>query len=425
MRYTPSSPEEREQMLEYLGIKGVDELYADVPSEILLKEGLKVGEGLSEQELARHMREVAGKNRADTSFLGAGAYRHYIPAAVDHIISRSEFYTSYTPYQAEVSQGVLQALFEYQSMMCELTGQEVCNATMYDGSTALAEACVMAHNMTGRDEILVSDLLHPDYVEVLKSYCSAGDLKLTVVESDDGLQDKLEPGDETAAVVMQNPNYHGCLEEMAGVKEKAAENGSLLICCVVEITSLGLVKPPPADITVCEGQGYGNPLSYGGPSYGVLATKLENVRRMPGRLVGETVDEDGKRGFALTLQAREQHIRREKALSNICTSQSLCGIAAAAHLALLGPEGVRRMALESHRNAAYLSESISKLDGFSLAYDHPFYNEFLVECPEGTYERVLEAGMMPGHMVSDDRMLLCTTEIHRKDDLDRLVEVLG
>jgi len=424
MRYTPSSPDERAEMLKHLGVGSASELYSDIPEGITLKDRLKLGGGLSEQELMRHMKGLASLNRTGTSFLGAGCYRHHIPAAVKHIISRSEFYTSYTPYQAEVSQGVLQALFEYQSMMCELTGQEVCNATMYDGSTALAEACVMAHNITKRDGILVSDTLHPHYLEVLRTYCEAGGLKLTVVESDDGTSRNLKPTGETAAVVVQNPNFHGCIEDTDALTAKAHKTGSLLIGCVVEATSLGILKPPAADITCGEGQSLGNPVSFGGPSFGFLTTSMEHVRRMPGRLVGETVDVDGRRSYVLTLQAREQHIRREKAASNICTAQSLCGIAAAAYLALLGPAGLRAVALNSHRNAVYLSGRLGRLKGFKLAYKHPFYNEFLMKCPAGTYERIIGAGMTPGLRVGNDLMLFCTTEVHRKADLDMLAEAL-
>ena len=415
-------------MLEYLGVSGVNELYTDIPDGELLNRPLKIPVELSEQELSRHMREVSSNNVTGRSFLGAGCYGHYVPAAVDAIISRSEFYTAYTPYQAEVSQGVLQALFEYQSMMCELTNQEVCNATMYDGSTALAEACVMAHNIIKRNEIMVSDTLHPDYRAVLKTYCESGGLKLTVVESKDGSSDNITPTDETAAVIVQSPNFFGCLEDTAKMKEKANIKGALMIGCVVEATSLGLINPPAADITVCDGQAFGNPTSFGGPSFGVLATNMKYVRNLPGRLVGETVDTDGNRGYVLTLQAREQHIRREKATSNICTSESLCGIAAAVHLALVGPKGLRLMAEGSHRNAVYLAGRLCELKGFSLVHKRPFYNEFLLKCPNGTYDRILDKGITPGFLAEEryhnlkDCILFCTTEMHRKSDLDAMVE---
>ncbi len=430
MRYTPATEAERQQMLSEIGVKKIDDLYADVPKNILLKKDLQVGAGLSEQELTNHLIELSQKNKLNTSFLGAGYYNHYIPSAVDHIISRSEFYTSYTPYQAEISQGVLQALFEYQSIMCELTGQEVSNATMYDGSTALAEAAVMAHNITKRDEILVSDTLHPHYRQVLKTYCKAGGLKLKVIEAVDGTSSNIEPTDKTAAVIIQSPNFFGIIEDTQEMREKTQNAGALTIACVIEASSLALLKPPTADITCGEGQAFGNTLSFGGPSFGFLTTNMEHVRQMPGRLVGETADSDGKRGYVLTLQAREQHIRREKATSNICTSQSLCGIAAAAHISLLGPKGLRLMAEKSHKNAVYLSEKLSKIEGFEMAYYEPFYNEFMMRCPKCTYEKIIKSDMTPGYLVDKSYphhkgcILFCTTELHSKKDIDTLVGVL-
>ncbi|MBU0762669.1 MAG: aminomethyl-transferring glycine dehydrogenase subunit GcvPA [Candidatus Altiarchaeota archaeon] len=430
MRYTPSSQDERHQMLEFLGLKETDDLYSDLPEEVLLCNSLKIGNGMSEQELASHIKSVASQNKIKTSFLGAGYYRHYIPSAVNHITLRSEFYTAYTPYQAEVSQGVLQALFEYQSTICELTGQEVSNASMYDGSTALAEACVMAHRITKRDEILVSETLHPHYLRVLKTYCNAGDLKLSIVGSEDGTSENIMASDKTAAVVVQTPNFFGVIEESDTIFEMAKKKGAVSIACTTEATSLGLIEPAHADITCGEGQALGNPVSFGGPAFGFLATKMEYVRQMPGRLVGETVDSDGKRAYALTLQAREQHIRREKATSNICTSQSLCAIAATAYLALIGPKGFRNTALNSHKNAVYLCEKISEIDGFERVFDKPFYNEFLLKCPKGTYDKIIKAGFEPGYDVSKDRvnlggcMLFASTELHTKDELDTLVEAL-
>ncbi|MFH0861959.1 MAG: aminomethyl-transferring glycine dehydrogenase subunit GcvPA [Candidatus Altiarchaeota archaeon] len=431
MHYNPNSPQEREQMLSRVGAKKVEDLYADIPEGVRLKGGLRLPKGLSEMQLRRHMGELAGMNRVRTSFLGAGAYEHHIPSAVGHMVGRSEFYTAYTPYQAEVSQGVLQALFEYQSIMCELTGQEVSNATLYDGATALAEASVMAHNITKRNEILVSDTLHPEYRMVLKTYCEAGGLELRVVASGDGTSSNLVPTEKTAAVVIQSPNFFGIVEDSDALQKRAHEMGSLLIGCVVEAASLGMLKPPPADIVVGDGQSFGNPVSFGGPTFGFLTTSMKYVRHVPGRLVGETADSDGKRGYVLTLQAREQHIRREKATSNICTAQSLCGIAAAAHIALLGPEGLKRMSMNSHKNAVYLAGRLSKLKGFSLVYKKPFFNEFVLRCPEGTYGRLRTAGFTPGLELGrfypglKGCLLLCTTEVHSKSELDAVAEALG
>ncbi len=424
MRHAPATPNERKEMLGCLGLKSQAELFKDVPECVRLRKPLKLPPGLTEQEAQAHMRGLAGENNTGLSFLGAGYYRHYIPSAVGHIISRSEFYTAYTPYQAEVSQGVLQALFEYQSLMCELTGQEVSNATMYDGSTALAEACVMAHNITKRTEIMASDTLHPQYLEVLKTYCGAGGLRLTVIPSKDGTSSAMQPTEETAAVIVQTPNYHGIIEGTGGMLETTRQAGAVLIGCIIEATSLGLMKPPAADIVAGEGQALGNSVSYGGPAFGFLATGMKYVRNLPGRLVGETADGAGRRGYVLTLQAREQHIRREKATSNICTAQSLCGIAAAAYLALLGPEGFRRVAENSHRNAVYLSERLLEHKGFSLVYDKPFYNEFLIRCPEGTYEKARKAGILPGVKVGNERLLIAATELHTMDDMDAFAEAV-
>jgi len=424
MRHAPASPRERKEMLDYLGIKACADLFKDVPECVRLRKPLNLPPGLTEQEADVHMRRLANENKLGPSFLGAGYYRHYIPAAVGHIISRSELYTAYTPYQAEVSQGVLQALFEYQSLMCELTGQEVSNATMYDGSTALAEACVMAHNITKRTEILASDTLHPQYREVLKTYCEAGGLKLSIIPSNDGTSSNIQPTENTAAVIVQTPNYHGIIEDTGRLQGKTHAAGGVLIGCVIEATSLGLLKPPSADIVVGEGQALGNTVSYGGPAFGFLTTGMKYVRNMPGRLVGETADSDGRRGYVLTLQAREQHIRREKATSNICTAQSLCGIAAAAYLALLGPEGFRRVAENSHRNAVYLSGRLLEHKGFSLVYDKPFYNEFLIRCPSGTYEKARKAGIIPGLTAGRNLLLISTTELHSREDLDTLAEAV-
>jgi glycine dehydrogenase subunit 1 len=430
VRYTPAGKKDREAMLACIGAEDVASLYGDIPECVRMEGGLKLPGGVSEQELVRRMRSLSGENLARTSFLGAGCYQHYIPSAVRHAISRSELYTSYTPYQAEISQGVLQALFEYQSLMCELTGQEVSNATMYDGSTALAEACVMAHNITGRTEIIASDTLHPQYRQVLGTYCEAGGLSLKVVPSADGSSGNLEPTAETAAVIVQTPNFFGNIEYTAPLHEMAREAGALLIGCVAEATSLGLVKPPSADIVAGDGQSLGNPMSFGGPAFGFLTTAMKYARNLPGRLVGETTDAQGRRGYVLTLQAREQHIRREKASSNICTAQSLCGIAAAAYLSLLGPEGFRRVAENSRSNALYLSRRLAGLKGFSLAFERPFYDEFLMRCPKGTYEKAMKAGIIPGLLVQahypklKDCMLFCATEAHSKSDMDALVEAL-
>jgi glycine dehydrogenase subunit 1 len=385
---------------------------------------------MSEQQLAEHLKGLASKNRIRKSFLGAGCYSHYIPAAVNHLLMRSEFYTSYTPYQAEVSQGVLQALFEFQSMICELTQQGVSNASMYDGSTALAESCFMACRITKRDEILVSDTLHPHYREVLTTYCSKAGLKLNVVESDEGGSDNIHPNEKTAATVVQSPNFFGVIEDTDAIFDRAKKAGSMSVACILEPTSLGLINPPDADITCGEGGSLGNPPSFGGPGFGFLATKMENVRHIPARIVGQTLDSEGERAYALTLQTREQHIRREKATSNICTSQSLSAIAASIYLSLLGPKGFRAVAEASHKNAIYMSKKLSEI-GLKPVFDKPIYNEFLSKVPKDAHERISNSGFEPGLDISKDysrysgSLLFALTEQITKKDIDSVLEALG
>ena len=426
MRYTPATEAERQQMLSEIGVKKIDDLYADVPKNILLKKDLQVGAGLSEQELTNHLIELSQKNKLNTSFLGAGYYNHYIPSAVDHIISRSEFYTSYTPYQAEISQGVLQALFEYQSIMCELTGQEVSNATMYDGSTALAEAAVMAHNITKRDEILVSDTLHPHYRQVLKTYCKAGGLKLKVIEAVDGTSSNIEPTDKTAAVIIQSPNFFGIIEDTQEMREKTQNAGALTIACVIEASSLALLKPPTADITCGEGQAFGNTLSFGGPSFGFLTTNMEHVRQMPGRLVGETADSDGKRGYVLTLQAREQHIRREKATSNICSNEALCALRAVIYLSLIGKTGLKELAALNYNKAEFAKSVLEKIPGVTVKRSSPTFNEFTIALTKNADDivyKMVDKGFAAGFPLGrfykgmDNYLLLAVTEKRTREEI--------
>ncbi|MCX6695682.1 MAG: aminomethyl-transferring glycine dehydrogenase subunit GcvPA [Candidatus Altiarchaeota archaeon] len=434
MDYIPNSSAERREMLSSIGAKNIEELFKDIPDEVKLKRELNVAGGLSEIELVKHLRSLAGKNRSldeTLSFLGAGMYNHHVPEAVDAIISRSEFYTAYTPYQAEISQGVLQALYEYQTMVCELTGMDASNASMYDGSTALAEACLMARNITGKKDMVVSDVLHPEYREVLRTYGRFCGFNVVEVECGGSLTSsdfKSRLTGDTAAVIVQNPNFFGVIEDYKSIRESLPE-GVLMIACVIEATSLGLIKPPSeADIVAGEGQSFGNPISFGGPHYGFLATKQEHLRKMPGRLVGATVDAEGKRGFVLTLQAREQHIRREKASSNICTSEALNAIAAAVYLSLLGPAGLRKVAENSHKNAVYLSERLGQLKGTKKVFDEPFYNEFVMKFPPGLNRKLVENGVIGGLELGGlysrlkDCNLLCSTEVHDREELDAFVE---
>jgi len=420
MRYTPHTPDQIALMLAKIGEKEIGGLYSDVPRDLMLSAPPDIEGGYDEPRLIRHLGELAESDFSGIGFAGAGSYSHHSPAAVGHIMSLSGLYTSYTPYQAEVSQGVLQALFEYQSMMAQLCGKDICNATMYDGSTALAEAAVMARNMTRRDEIVAADSLHPHYLSVLSTYCAAGGMEFQAMPLEE-----IAPSKDTAAVIVQSPDYWGTLHDSAELFKAASDAGARSIALCLEMTSLGLVSPAAADIFAGDGQALGLPTSFGGPSFGVLCACAADARRMPGRLVGQTADSKGRRGYILTLQTREQHIRRQRATSNICTSQSLCGIGAAAYLALLGPSGLGDVARASHLNANYLMEGLLALPGFGLAHPGPIYNEFTMSCPKGTYEAMIEAGFGPPVRGGEDMLIFATTEMHRKADLDALLGVLS
>jgi len=437
MDYIPSSIEERKQMLSFIGAKDSNDLFKDIPEDVRFKRDLKILGGVSEIEVMKHLSNLAGKNLSldrTISFLGAGMYNHYVPAAVEEIVGRSEFYTSYTPYQAEASQGVLQALYEYQTMICDLTGMEVANASMYDGSSALAEACIMARNITGKKSIIVPDVLHPEYREVLRTYARMCGFNLSMVKCEGGslsstdFKDNIT--DDTAAVIVQNPNFFGIIEDYKKIKDATAGKNILTIACIIEATSLGLLRPPQeAEIVVGEGQSFGNHISFGGPHFGFMATKYEHVRKMPGRLVGATFDSDGRRGFVLTLQAREQHIRREKAASNICTSEALNAISAAVYLSLLGPKGLRKVAENSHRNACYLAKKLAAIKGFHRVHESAFYNEFAMKTPHDLGKKLVGKGIVGGLDLGTYypdlkyNQLFCTTEVHSKEDLDYLVEI--
>ena len=330
MHYVSNTEEQKKEMLGEIGANNVLELFKDIPQELIVKKNLNIPEALSEIEVKRLLESLAGKNKTnDVSFLGAGAYRHFSPTIVNHILLRGEFFTSYTPYQPEVSQGMLQAIFEYQTMVCKLTGMDVANASMYDNSSALAEAAIMATRIKRKNGILISKAVHPEHIEVVKTYTDANNLKLAEADFENGITKVLNEKD-FAAIIVQNPNFFGCIEDLEKMEKFAHENDALLIVSVNEPTSLGILKDPGsynADIVVGEGQSFGNSVSFGGPYVGFMATKNEFVRQIPGRLAGQTVDKEGKRGFVLTLQAREQHIRREKATSNICTNQALNALA--------------------------------------------------------------------------------------------------
>ena len=441
MPFIASTDSDRNEMLKGIGAASFDDLIVDIPRELRLKKPLDLPEALSEPRVMQLMEELAAKNISTAnhvSYLGGGAYDHYIPPAVKTIASRSEFYTAYTPYQAEVSQGTLQAIYEYQSMICRLYGMDTANASLYDGATALAEAVSMAMAVTGRSKVVVAGRLHPNALHVLKTFIEAGGDR-TVIQN--GLQDgvcdveNLEKtvDDTAAAVIVQQPNFYGCLEEVNRIGEIAHDNGALFIVSADPV-SLGILKAPGnygADIAVGEGQPLGSALNFGGPYLGIFAVKKDYVRKMPGRLVGLTKDRDGEDGFILTLQTREQHIRREKATSNICTNQALNALQAVVYLSLLGKEGLREVAEHSLQKSHYLAEKIAELPDYSLKYDRPFFREFVVETPapaEYLVKKMLEQGILAGYdlaAVGDEGLLVAVTEKRTKEQLDDFVRKLG
>jgi len=427
--YIPNTDEDRRAMLDFIGVASAGELFADIPPELRVG-GLELPQALPEQALLREMSALAARNQVPEDgyacFLGGGAYRHFIPSVVAHVVGRAEFYTAYTPYQPEISQGTLQTMFELQSMACELTGMDVANAGMYDGASALAEACLMACRVTGRSRIALLDTLNPAYADVVRTYASGPGLAVDVV-SDGGLTT------EHACLAVQHPNFFGCLEDV-WAREAAAHAAGALLIAVVDPISLGMLAPPgdyAADIAVAEGQSLGWPVNFGGPYLGLFACRRDHLRQMPGRIAGRTTDLDGRAGYVLTLQTREQHIRRERATSNICTSQQLVGLAATVYLAAVGKHGLRRIAEVCYQRAHYAAERIAALPGYSLAFDAPFFKEFTVRCPRPPAEvlaRLLERGIIGGLDVSDrveNGLLVCVTEVNTREEIDRLVEALA
>jgi glycine dehydrogenase subunit 1 len=441
MRYLPLTNEDRAQMREAIGVATIDDLYADVPQDVLLKAPLDLPRGLSEMEVERRLAALARENVTASRpfFLGAGAYKHHIPASVDHLIQRSEFLTSYTPYQPEISQGTLQVLFEFQTQVAMLTGMEVANASMYDGSTACAEAALMAHRIAKRRKAVLSGGLHPHYAEVVRTVSRfAGDEVVTLapdVLAHETIIDAID--DDVSCVIVQTPDVFGNLRDLAPIADACHARGALLVAVVTEAVSLGLVTPPGvmgADIVVAEGQSLGNALSFGGPYVGLFATKRDYLRQMPGRLCGETVDADGKRAFVLTLSAREQHIRRDKATSNICTNSGLCALAFSIHLALLGEAGLRRLARANHASAARLAERLARVANVEVL-NATFFNEFTLRVPgdaAALVERMAERGVLAGVPVSrllpgaglDDLLLVASTEVVTRKDHEAFVAAL-
>jgi len=435
MRYLPLTDEDRREMLAKVGVGAIDDLFADVPPGKLLAAPPPLPNRKSEIEVERVLGRMAARNVAAGTvpfFVGCGAYRHHVPASVDHLIQRSEFLTSYTPYQPEIAQGTLQYLFEFQTQVAMLTGMEVANASMYDGSTAAAEAVLMAHRVTKRRKAVLAGNLHPHYRATIETISAmAGDQVVAAQPNPAGSDDLAAAIDgETSCVVVQTPDVFGHLHDLRAIAEKAHAAGALLIAVVTEIVSLGLVTPPGemgADIVVAEGQSLGNALNYGGPYVGLFATRQNFVRQMPGRLAGETIDADGRRGFVLTLSTREQHIRREKATSNICTNSGLCALAFTIHLTLLGEAGLSRLARVNHANAVKLADMLAKVAGVTVLND-TFFNEFTIRVPgaaSAVTERLAQKGVLggvpaarldPGKPALADLIIVAATEINSDDD---------
>jgi glycine dehydrogenase subunit 1 len=438
--YIPNTEADRAAMLSAIGVATVEDLFAEIPAAAR-RPALNLPPALPEPDLVAHLRELAERNRDAEhlpSFLGAGAYNHYIPSVVPHLVGRAEMYTSYTPYQPEMSQGILQATYEFQSLICELTAMEVTNAGMYDGPTALAEAALMSCRLTGRRRVLVPPSLHPEYRQVLETYVTWLDVRVEpyggpILGGAGALEvEGLTLDDDVACVVVQQPNFFGVLEDLERVAEAAHRAGALLVVVAYPI-ALGMIRPPGecgADIVVGEGQPLGSPVSFGGPYLGLFSCRERYVRQMPGRIVGATRDGKGRRGYVLTLQTREQHIRREKATSNICTSEALVAVAATVYLAALGPKGLRRVAELCYHRAHYAADRIAALPGYSPAFAAPFFNEFVVRCPRPPAEvnrQLLERGIIGGLDVSDqvpDGLLICVTEQNSRDQIDRLAATL-
>ncbi|HHW48079.1 MAG TPA: aminomethyl-transferring glycine dehydrogenase subunit GcvPA [Clostridiaceae bacterium] len=439
--YIPTTEEQQAQMLKEIGLKRIDELFESIPEKVRLNRKLNLPEKMSEPELAEHMYELAASNKnldEYDCFLGAGAYDHYIPAVIEHITGRSEFYTAYTPYQPEISQGTLQAIFEYQTMICGLTGMDVSNASMYDGATALAEAAAMSCKVTGRKEILVPCAVHPEYKEVLKTYARFNGSVVVETEYKNGVTDidalKSKISANTAAIIIQNPNFFGSIENLESFAELAHGNGALLIA-YVDPVSLGILKAPGeagADIVVGEGQSLGNPVSFGGPYLGFLAAKEKFMRKMPGRIVGQTVDKTGKRGFVLTMQAREQHIRREKATSNICSNQALNALAATVYLTVMGKKGLKEVAQLCVKKAHYAYKKLIETGKFKTVFTAPFFKEFLVksEIPiQDLNKKLLDYKIIGGYPIEKNYpelkncWLLAVTEKRSRKDIDRLASI--
>lgn len=441
-RYLPMTEEDKQQMLQTIGVQSIDELFSDIPESVRFQGEYNIKPAKSEPELMKELMELAAKNadmKTYTSFLGAGVYDHYIPAIVDHVISRSEFYTAYTPYQPEISQGELQAIFEFQTMICELTGMDVANSSMYDGGTALAEAALLSAAHTKKKKVLLSNAVHPEYRDVVKTYAKGPGLEVVEIPHKNGVTDvdalQKEMNEDVACVIVQYPNFFGQIEPLKEIEPIAHAHKGMFVVASNPL-ALGVLTPPGqfgADIVVGDAQPFGIPMQFGGPHCGYFAVKSALMRKIPGRLVGQTTDEEGRRGFVLTLQAREQHIRRDKATSNICSNQALNALAASVAMTALGKNGVKEMATMNIQKAHYAKEAFVN-NGFHVVFTGPFFNELVVRMNKPVAEinkKLLEKRIIGGYDLGRDYpelqncMLIAVTELRTKEEIDTLVKELG
>jgi glycine dehydrogenase subunit 1 len=443
LAYIPNTNEQQQEMLQEIGVENINKLFSDIPEECKLNRKLNVPEGKSEMEIRDCIRQVAKQNNnisENICFLGAGAYDHYIPSVIDYLAGRQEFYTAYTPYQPEISQGTLKAIFEFQTYICELTGMDVANASMYDGASTLAESCIMASSTTRRNTILIAKTVHPEYREVVKTYAKFRGLKVYETDYTDGVTDIKQLhemlSDDIAAFVLQTPNFFGLIEEIDSICNIIHENKSLMIACCDPI-SLGIMKPPGdlgVDIVVGEGQSLGNHLSFGGPYLGFMAAKNKLMRKMPGRIVGQTQDVDGKTAYVLTLQAREQHIRREKATSNICSNQALNALRATVYISLLGKQGYKKVSEMCIQKSHYTYNELLKLDGIEQCFNKPFFKEFVVKI-KGSVDKINyklnKINIIGGYNLGnsypelENCWLIAVTEKRTKAQIDKFVKKVG
>ena len=429
---------ERQEMLKEIGYSSIDDLFKFIPDSLKLK-NINLPKSLWEGDLLDKLSNLGDKNVAlskNISFLGGGVYQRFIPSALETIVNRSEFVTAYTPYQPEISQGTLQAIYEYQSMICFLTGMDISNASLYDGATAVAEAALMAVRTTRSNKVLISSAVHPEYIQVLKTYASGHEIEITELPYTNGVTDISKLSDDKyAAIIVQQPNFFGCIEDLNKMSDFIHKNGGMFVV-TSEPVSLALLAPPSefgADIVVGDGQSLGNAMSFGGPHLGFMACKKDFLRQLPGRIIGQTLDKEGKISYVMTLQTREQHIRREKATSNICSNQALNALTATVYLSLLGRDGLREISNISLQRAHYLADSIKSINGFSLAFNGPFFNEFVVNCPTDA-DKLLEklmlknilGGISMKRWYSDmpNSILVCVTEMNSKEELDYFINAL-